>query len=124
MASLIEIGAVGFPRYSMSLFLAAVVLSLLLFFLVVGTDYIDGWSKRKSLGEIPVIDDGSCLSPRLRWTRSNWNMAEVYEKAYQSVRLPQSHSLPLKAMLNTPFNCSIQNGPNLGRSDYHTTDTV
>ncbi|PYH48811.1 cytochrome P450 [Aspergillus saccharolyticus JOP 1030-1] len=78
-------------------FQTAIVLSLLFLLLVIATDLIDGHIQRRRLRGIPLIDDGSRLSPVLRWTRSKWDLKAAYSHAYQTYTkqgLPWAARLP------------------------------
>ncbi|KAL3459998.1 cytochrome P450 [Aspergillus heterothallicus] len=51
---------------------------------VVLSDFLDGWRKRRALGGIPIIDEGSYMSRRLRWNVRPFNpetaLADAYNK--------------------------------------------
>nr|ALG03239.1 P450 [Aspergillus alliaceus] len=50
---------------------------------VVTTDYIDGWRKRRAFGDIPIVDEGSNMSVRLRWNKPEFVAEREYAKAYK-----------------------------------------
>ncbi|KAL2859637.1 cytochrome P450 monooxygenase [Aspergillus pseudodeflectus] len=47
------------------------------------TDYIDGWRKRRKLGSIPVVDEGSNLCRLLRWNSRPFDPEKEYRAAYE-----------------------------------------
>ena len=59
---------------------------------ILACDYLDGWSRRKALAGIPLVDDGSNLSSKLRWKTSNFDPLKAFASAYQKVGqlLPKS----------------------------------
>ncbi|KAF5857077.1 hypothetical protein ETB97_006289 [Aspergillus alliaceus] len=50
---------------------------------IVTTDYIDGWRKRRAFGDIPIVDEGSNMSVRLRWNNPEFAAGREYAKAYK-----------------------------------------
>ncbi|KNG87151.1 cytochrome P450 monooxygenase [Aspergillus nomiae NRRL 13137] len=57
---------------------------VLLFALIVLTsDYVDGWLRRRALGDIPFVDEGSNMSARLRWYSLRFDAEKEYAKAYK-----------------------------------------
>ncbi|KAK2873345.1 hypothetical protein FQN49_002419 [Arthroderma sp. PD_2] len=60
--------------------LALVVTTTLI---VVASDYHRGWKRRKFLGPIPLMDDESYFSPKLRLWRSTFNYLEGFERGYK-----------------------------------------
>ncbi|KAE8363467.1 cytochrome P450 [Aspergillus caelatus] len=56
----------------------------LLFGLVVFmSDYLDGWLRRRALGDIPFVDEGSNMSACLRWWSRRFEAEKEYAKAYE-----------------------------------------
>ena len=60
-----------------------IALVLLLGFIVVASDYLDGWRQKRALRGIPIIDEGSYMRPLLRWKR--FDAEKEYARAYQQV---------------------------------------
>ncbi|GAB1199385.1 hypothetical protein APSETT444_008732 [Aspergillus pseudonomiae] len=57
---------------------------VVLFALIVLTsDYVDGWLRRRALGDIPFVDEGSNMSARLRWYSLRFDAEKEYAKAYK-----------------------------------------
>ncbi|RAQ61855.1 cytochrome P450 monooxygenase [Aspergillus flavus] len=56
----------------------------LLFGLIVLTsDYLDGWLRRRALGDIPLVDEGSNMSACLRWWSRKFDCEKEYAEAYK-----------------------------------------
>lgn len=61
----------------------ALVITGILF--VYAVDYHHGWKRRRFLGDIPLMDDTSYLSPRLRLWSSGHNYMEGFARGYTEV---------------------------------------
>ncbi|PTU25283.1 hypothetical protein P175DRAFT_0427971 [Aspergillus ochraceoroseus IBT 24754] len=57
-------------------------LALLCYLIVVVADYLDGWSRRRALGDIPILDGGNKFSRLLRRNQSDLEHAKEYAKGY------------------------------------------
>ncbi|KAL5337250.1 cytochrome P450 [Aspergillus crustosus] len=53
-----------------------------LFLVVAVSDYLDGWRKRRQLGEIPIVDEGSNMSRLFRWNRPGFDLEKAIYEAY------------------------------------------
>ena len=64
-----------------------VTFGVVLFFalIVLTSDYMDGWLRRRALGDIPFVDEGSNMSARLRWYSLRFDAEKEYAKAYKQV---------------------------------------
>ncbi|KAL4983288.1 cytochrome P450 [Aspergillus falconensis] len=78
MGALLEVFTAGYVA------LAGITGFFLVFlgFLVVISDYIDGWRSRRALGDIPIVDEGSNLSPILRWNLQPFDAETEFTRAY------------------------------------------
>lgn len=66
----------------------------LLFGLIVLTsDYLDGWLRRRALGDIPLVDEGSNMSACLRWWSRKFDCEKEYAEAYKQVSECQNSPL-------------------------------
>ncbi|KAL3483394.1 cytochrome P450 [Aspergillus germanicus] len=50
---------------------------------IIITDYIDGWCKRRELGNIPIVDEGSNMCRLLRWKNRPFDPEKEYRNAYE-----------------------------------------
>ncbi|RDW65921.1 cytochrome P450 [Aspergillus mulundensis] len=73
--------------------------ALALFLLVVVSDYIDGWRRRRALGHIPIVDEGSNLSPALRWRSCPFDAEAAFSHAYN-----------VHSKQGRPFAARVQDG--------------
>lgn len=53
---------------------------------IVAADFYRHWQKRRSVGQIPLIHDGSWLSPSLQWRRPSFDAESEMARAYKKVR--------------------------------------
>lgn len=113
MASLPNIdwhSAVDYLRGHPYISIAATLLLLPLLVLV--SDYVDGRIRISSLGDIPVVAEGSCMSPRLRWKRASSDIEDELRRAYNLVGL--DHILcPLVSTNRLYATCSTASKGNL-----------
>ncbi|PLB37644.1 cytochrome P450 [Aspergillus candidus] len=50
---------------------------------IVAADFYRHWQKRRSVGQIPLIHDGSWLSPSLQWRRPSFDAESEMARAYK-----------------------------------------
>ncbi|KAL4861376.1 hypothetical protein BDV12DRAFT_208060 [Aspergillus spectabilis] len=84
------------PVYSAAILTSIGISSLLL--AIVLSDYIDGWRRRRALRGIPIVDEGSCMSRRLRWTARGFDAGKELANAYNKY-----------SKAGKPFAARIQN---------------
>lgn len=73
---------------AISILLSALILVVTAAFIVIVSDYHHGWKRRRFLGAIPLMDDESYFSPRLRLGRSTYNYYEGFVRGYNEVGFP------------------------------------
>ncbi|KAM5445877.1 hypothetical protein MaudCBS49596_007059 [Microsporum audouinii] len=87
----------------------ALVLTFVLF--VIAADYHHGWKRRRFLGNIPLMDDKSYFSPRLRLWSSGHNYIEGFSRGYteQYSKKGKPWAVPLPGgsgdMIVLPHHC-------------------